>query len=128
MAEDRLSRKEIFDLYEQGKHRRYSLLFSVNGGAFATGSLLLGGDGQSSVVLGGLTVGMLALAMIVFSAALCADIWMFGGKMRALDEGLGEPTSKLFGAGGRIVLLLLSTFLVLAWAIAGFVSSPIVDG
>jgi len=26
---------KLFELYENGKHRRYSLLFSINGGAFA---------------------------------------------------------------------------------------------
>lgn len=30
----------VFSDYEQGKHRRYSLLFSVNGGAFAITQLL----------------------------------------------------------------------------------------
>ena len=31
---------ELFDTYEVGKHRRYSLLFAVNGGAFAVAKLL----------------------------------------------------------------------------------------
>ena len=33
------SYKEAFKLYEDGKHRRYQLLFAVNGGAFAIGRL-----------------------------------------------------------------------------------------
>ena len=51
-----LSTKEAFDLYENGKHRRYSLLFSVNGGAFAIAKLLAGGPGTDPVVLGHLTL------------------------------------------------------------------------
>jgi hypothetical protein len=41
----RLERKDILELYEQGKHRRCALLFSVNGGAFAIGKLLVGEPG-----------------------------------------------------------------------------------
>jgi len=31
---------KLFELYENGKHRRYSLLFSINGGAFAIAKFL----------------------------------------------------------------------------------------
>ena len=35
-----LTVKDALELYENGKHRRYSLLFSVNGGAFAIAKIL----------------------------------------------------------------------------------------
>jgi hypothetical protein len=35
-----LSFREAFELYENRRHRRYELLFAVNGGAFAVVKLL----------------------------------------------------------------------------------------
>jgi hypothetical protein len=117
MSDDQLSRKEIIDLYEQGKHRRYSLLFSVNGGAFAIARLVAGGSAEEKAVLGGMTLWLLALAMSFFSAVMTYDTWSFGVRMRALDD-------ELFGNPGRVVLVLLGAFLVVAWLIVGFWPVP----
>jgi hypothetical protein len=57
---------DAFRVYEEGKHRRYSLLFSVNGGAFVVARLLL--DGQSDlanpIVLGRLSLPALSYGML----------------------------------------------------------------
>jgi hypothetical protein len=37
---EEITLKDKMSLYEEGKHRRYSLLFSVNGGAFAVAKIL----------------------------------------------------------------------------------------
>jgi hypothetical protein len=42
LSSTQLTLKEASELYENGKHRRYSLLFSVNGGAFAIAKLVCG--------------------------------------------------------------------------------------
>lgn len=96
-----LSKKDVFELYEQGKHRRYGLLFSVNGGAFAIGRLLVGDPENGEIVLGGLTIQLLAGAMIFFSLVMCVDIYQFGVKMKGLDKRLGHPNNQLFGRVGH---------------------------
>lgn len=49
---------DVSELYENGKHRRYSLLFAVNGGTLAIAKYL--GDNlegtAASAVVGGLTI------------------------------------------------------------------------
>jgi len=74
--------KEAFELYENGKHRRYNLLFSVNGGAFAIAKLLTGELGKAGVVLGGLNMYELSIGMIVFTLCMGFDIGAFGYNMR----------------------------------------------
>lgn len=119
-----LSKKDVFELYEQGKHRRYGLLFSVNGGAFAIGRLLVGDPENGEIVLGGLTIQLLAGAMIFFSLVMCVDIYQFGVKMKGLDKRLGHPNNQLFAVPGQVVLALLALFLMAAWAIVGFLPAP----
>jgi hypothetical protein len=74
----------LFKAYEDGKHRRYSLLFSVNGGAFAVAKLLgeKGANDAGTEVAGNLTLAHLAIGMMVFTAIMSFDILMFGLKMR----------------------------------------------
>ncbi len=109
-----MSRKDVNGLYEDGKHRRYSLLFAVNGGAFAVAQLLKGTPEKEGVVLGGMTLWMLAGAIAFLSAVMCDDIYRFGVKYRTWD---GE----VFQGPGQVVLALLCGFLVAAWLIVGFV-------
>jgi hypothetical protein len=65
MSEE-ISLKDKLTLYEDGKHRRYSLLFSVNGGAFAVAKLLVGAEGKTTTVLGRLTLPELSWGMILY--------------------------------------------------------------
>ena len=57
LSSTQLTLNEAHELYETGKHRRYSLMFAVNGGAFAIARLLTAEPGKSGVVLGSLTLG-----------------------------------------------------------------------
>ena len=75
LSTTQLTLKEASDIYEDGKHRRYSLLFAVNGGAFAVAKLLTGEPGKSGVVLGGLTLQQLAFGMILFTAIILVMCW-----------------------------------------------------
>lgn len=101
--------KEAFELYENGKHRRYGLLFAVNGGAFAIAKLLAGDVARPEAVLGGLRLWQLSLGMLLFTAVMVWDIFEFGRKMQR------TYLSDAFGPQGRMVLLLLGGLIGLGW-------------
>lgn len=116
---------ECFPSYEDGKSRRYGLLFSVNGGAFAVATLFA--DLNSHAVLGGLALWQLALGMIVFTIAMTVDIFVFGQHMRstlpkqAFDTG--GATLQVFGSIGKCVLFVIALLIIAGWWLAGFGSS-----
>jgi NhaP-type Na+/H+ or K+/H+ antiporter len=112
-----LELKDKFELYENGKHRRYALLFSVNGGAFAVAKLLTGEPGKAGIVLGGLHLSQLSFGMILFTVVMIWDIFEFGRKMRK------RYLPDAFGTQGKVVLLLLGALLCLGWFVVGFLSS-----
>lgn len=117
-----LSVKDGMDLYETGKHRRYGLLFSVNGGAFAVAKLLEGGADETGRVLGGLTLPWLSVGMALFTAVMVADLYAFGsGMRRELRASLGR---EVFGPVGRAVLVLIGLLLVGGWLLVGFGAPP----
>ena len=108
------SGKDILDklnIYVEGKMKRYSLLFGVNGGAFAIVQLLAD---QSEQLPGRLTLPSLAIGVIVFTAVMTMDIWMWGHLMRR--EGLaGELAFSLFG---KAILLLIAGLIISGWVLA----------
>ena len=114
LSTSQLSLKEAFDLYENGKHRRYSLLFAVNGGAFAVAKLLAGEPGKQGIVLGQLTLSELSIGMALFTAVMVIDIYVFGDKMRKTF------LPKAFGIQGKVVLVLLGALQCIGWLLAGF--------
>ena len=105
-AESRLSLKDAYDLYETGKHRRYSLMFAVEGGAFAVAKLL---GPHPEVPTGGLSLTALAIGMAAFTAVMGIDIWWFGEKMRASYL----PTA--FGPWGKRVLVAICGLAIAGW-------------
>jgi hypothetical protein len=113
-----LTRKDAFELYENGKHRRYSLLFAVNGGAFTIAKLLSADAAQGGMVLGDLTLAQLSLGLMAFTAVMVWDIYAFGEKMRKayLDDA--------FGSQGKIVLFLLGALLFTGWLLVGVRQVP----
>ncbi|MFL5492904.1 MAG: hypothetical protein ACJ8DC_00825, partial [Gemmatimonadales bacterium] len=56
---------DSFKSYEDGKHRRYTLLFAVNGGAFAIAKLYA--EKNAPAVLGQLSLRELSLGMFAFT-------------------------------------------------------------
>lgn len=114
---------ESFKEYEAGKSRRYSLLFTVNGGAFAVAKLFPAGN--PCAFLGNLTLAQLSLGMIVFTALLTIDIFFFGQNMRKTvsKEAMGPNGDMLpmFATPGKVILLLIGLLICLGWLLVGVV-------
>jgi len=110
-ANDRL---QALDTYIEGKMKRYSLLFSVNGGAFAIAKIL--NEPNSTRILGGLTLQELAIGAVLFTILMGIDIFLWGQMMRTkfFDGEL------VFKWAGKSILILLCILLILAWLIAAF--------
>jgi len=108
-----LSLKEALELYENGKHRRYSLLFAVNGGAFAIAKLLAGETPAQARVLGNLTLTELAIGMAMFTIVMTVDIYKFGEKMQA------SYLEDAFQPAGKAVLVLLGALQCVGWLLVG---------
>lgn len=108
-----LTLNEAHELYENGKHRRYSLMFAVNGGAFAIAKLLTGESGKPGVVLGSLTLQELAIGMALLTAFMTWDIYVFGRNMRATYL----PNS--FQWQGKVVLTVLGALQFTGWLLVG---------
>ena len=113
LSTTQLSLNEAFELYENGKHRRYSLLFAVNGGAFAISKLLVVEAGKPSVVLGSLTLQQLAIGMAAFTLFMVWDIYVFGQNMRTTF------LPKAFQWQGKTVLVVLGALQLGGWLLIG---------
>ena len=89
--------KEAFSAYEDGKKRRYDLLFAVNVGVLAIASI--SPADWRYVVLG--------IAMIIFTWTMTSDIDAFGKHFRFSGSGDDESKEYDFGfyreAGERVL-------------------------
>ena len=74
MLESDTQRLDGMRTYIDGKMRRYSLLFSVNGGALAIAKLMA--DESTARLLGRLALWHLAVGAIIFTLVMVVDIWM----------------------------------------------------
>jgi len=101
---------ESFKTYEEGKHRRYTLLFAVNGGAFALAKFIADKD-PSTVSVGGLQLSYLCYGMALFTVIMSVDIFMFGQKMRRIY------LPDTFGWQGKTVLLLIGALICAGWVL-----------
>jgi hypothetical protein len=101
--------KDAYSHYEAGKKRRYELLFSINGGAFAIAKLLVDPK-NTKQVLGNLTLTHLAIGMILFTMVMVWDIFEFGWGMR--DKYLRH---RAFQKQGIAVLFLLGALIIGGW-------------
>jgi hypothetical protein len=101
---------EAFKAYEDGKQRRYNLLFAVNGGAFAVAKLL---HANEAPYLGHLSPLLLSLGMIGFTIAMVVDIFEFGRKMRK------DYSLDVFGPVGKAVLVAIGVLICAGWALVG---------
>ncbi len=106
---EEISLKDKMSLYEDGKHRRYSLLFSVNGGAFAVAKILAGVEREPRIVLGQLTLPELSWGMILFTVVMVADIYAFGYKMRS------DFLPNAFDWRGKLVLIWIGLIICAGW-------------
>jgi hypothetical protein len=100
-------------LYLDGKMKRYSLLFQVNGGAFAIAKLL-----DAPKPPGGLGIAALSFGAAAFSVVMTADIWLWGAGMR------NAYGAKLFRPVGQAILLMIGALLCSAWILVGWERRP----
>jgi hypothetical protein len=103
--------RELFKLYEDGKHRRYELLFAVNGGAFAVARILQK-DGLPQP-FGKLSFAQLCIGMAAFTLIMVIDIFCFGWKMR-------KQLKDVFQLPGILVLLAIGALIIVGWVRAGW--------
>jgi hypothetical protein len=105
---------EAYKLYEDGKHRRYELLFAVNGGAFAIAKLIGEKPG-----LGSLRLSYVALGMVLFTITMVYDIYQFGKKWHAIGERFKrddkDQLHTIFGSPGRRVIIIIGALICLGW-------------
>lgn len=104
---------DVAKLYEDGKHRRYSLLFAVNGGSFAVAKLLAAPEDISQPLVGSLRLTHLALGMVLFTTLMVVDIDAFAGRMK-------RKNVELYQNIGAFVLLAIGSLLVAGWMMVGF--------
>jgi hypothetical protein len=109
--------------YIDGKMKRYSLLFSVNGGAFAVSKLLTDHNAQNTaqnkLILGSLTLPEVAVGAILFTLLMWIDIWSWGHMMR--KKFIGEDLA--FTWMGKAILTGIVALLILAWARAALIGN-----
>src|SRR5262245_43753188 len=113
---------DSFKAYEDGKHRRYSLLFAVNGGAFAVAKIFSAkilpakilSDQNAMVLLGQLTLPKLSFGMVLFTVVMVFDIFVFGEKMRC------KYLRGAFGWEGKAVLLSIGLIICAGWLLVVF--------
>lgn len=107
-AEGQAGEPQSFANYEDGKRRRYELLFAVNGGAYALVIWLAGETRSQPIEIGGLMAHHIGLGMASFAAIMCLDLFAFGLKFRAF-----------FGLPGKLVIVGLTSLLMSGWLLAG---------
>jgi hypothetical protein len=116
-----------FREYEDGKHRRYELLFKVNGAAFVIAGLFTNKD-TKEIIQGVFSVRALAFGMAIFTIIMGVDIFSFGWNMKQLDARYGKrvlpvlgavtPLTKgLFKPVGMLVLLGIVAITALGWSL-----------
>jgi uncharacterized membrane protein len=77
---------------------------------------------SEKLVLGGLTLQNLSAGMILFTAVMIIDIYLFGMNMRhTLTHDPDESeldTTALFAWPGRVVLIAIGVLICAGWALA----------
>jgi hypothetical protein len=83
-----------FEKYEEGKHRRYELLFKVNGAAFVIAGLFTRPE-TKDLITGVFSLRMLAIGMILFTIIMGIDIFSFGWGLKQLDSRWPKRKTKI---------------------------------
>src|SRR5690349_12294278 len=104
--DSQLELKEALELYENGKGRRYALLFTVNGAAYTLASLL------TEKHVGRLDLPKIAIGMICFTLLMLLDIVAFGSKMSNTLSG------RVFAWPGQTVAWGTCLLLIAGWVFA----------
>jgi hypothetical protein len=108
--------REIYKIYEDGKHRRYTLLFAVNGAAAAITGIIqkVGSDFKE-----------IAFLLVAITIVLCFDISVFGQRIRLVagDQESG-PWTGIFSLYGKVALGVTGALLAVGWLAAAGVINP----
>jgi len=108
-----------YNTYQDGKMKRYYLLFSINGGAYAIVTwavehvAALQNIGQAASLKRVAVV--VAIAASLFTALMLVDVWLFGRMMSKAGTRTGDDL-EYFGKHGQAVLVLIVCTLLGAWA------------
>lgn len=111
---------KALNTYIDGKMKRYSLLFSVNGGAFAIIRFSTQNGDLTNFVIGSIRLSFLAIGAIIFTFLIFIDIWAWGSNMRE-NYNLHDSA---FTVKGQMILIGLSSLLVYGWIFGGFYFDP----
>ena len=110
--------KDAVKIYEDGKHRRYSLLFAVNGAVAAIAKVGNGAGADQDQALDWVPDHLLfRLGMIVFTLLMFFNIWIFGQRIREAvgDDAKGRRYGT-FSIVGKIVLGGCCALIIAGWA------------
>ncbi len=110
---------EAFGVYQDGKSRRFSLLFTVNGGAFALLGFLAGD--QPRIAFSFVTVWafvVIPLAMIIFTQRMRDDLFVFGEGMNRVWQDLDLACPEIFSAKEQKIVRSVTRLICAAWALA----------
>jgi hypothetical protein len=102
-----------YRVYQDGKARRYTLLFSVNGGALAI--LEFATEVDSANLFSAMPYGL-----ILFTATMFIDIWAFGSALHAEVE-------QAFRLIGRFVLTTICGLIIAAWSLMALQQWSLLD-
>jgi hypothetical protein len=106
-----------YNTYQDGKMKRYTLLFSINGGAYAIVTWAAEHVPAAHEIARAASMRtiavVVAIAASLFTALMLVDIWLFGRMMRR--AGAGDSLA-YFGKHGQAVLASIICILLGAWA------------
>ncbi|MDQ4121960.1 MAG: hypothetical protein M3209_10995 [Acidobacteriota bacterium] len=115
---DNFSIKDAFGLYENGKQRRYNLLFAVNTAVFAIAQFI----NKERVVNDKFSVlSIFSVGMILFTVVMVIDIFKFGKRYRELVNQLASSDTpnkfkdSIFGGWGKFLLFFLGVLICVGW-------------
>src|SRR3978361_715787 len=100
---------KIVDLYESGKGRRYQLLFTINGGAYALiGFLAANAKAFEFSFIGIWAFILIPAALAIYTCLMYRDIDAFATNMKAYDP-------ELYKEHGRLHLKYVCALLTVSW-------------
>lgn len=111
----------IFRFYEEGKARRYNILFAVNTAVFGILKIV---PNSKLGVLSGRDAGQFAFGMALFTLVIGFDLWMFGIKMRKAGDPGAPLHEGLFAIPGRLVLVMLCGLMAGGWLAVATADTP----
>jgi hypothetical protein len=110
---------DAYGVYQDGKSRRFSLLFTVNGGAFALVGFLAGD--QPRVKFGVFALWafvVVPIALVLFTRAMRDDFFVFGEAMHRVWRDSGLDCPEIFSEKERRIVRCVAALLCASWGLA----------